>query len=135
MYTELSLVGANLQKMSVPSSLCHFYDLYLLLSFPCKIDLKIYPVCILVSVVILWLFLKPLLSNGFASPLSEACRGVCKEALSHQLLAPHLPYLLWAQHLNFLAPHQKILCHQKRQNDLFCYFKTFEVSQFGRGGS
>ena len=64
---------------------------------------------------------------------SEACRGVYKEAPSHQLLAPHLPHLLWAPHLNSLAPHQKILCHQKRRNDLFCYFKTFEVSQFGRG--
>ena len=33
----------------------------------------------------------------------EACRGVCKEAPSHQLLAPHLPHLLWAPHLNYYS--------------------------------
>ena len=44
---------------------------------------------------------------------AEACRGVCKEAPSHQLLAPHLPHLLWAPHLNSLAPHQKICAIRK----------------------
>ena len=62
-------------------------------------------------------------------------RGVQRGAFSPTSGATPATPTLGATPKFLIAPHQKILCHQKRRNDLFCYFKTFEVSQFGRGGS
>ena len=60
-------------------------------------------------------------------------RGVQRGAFSPTSGATPATPTLGATPKFLIAPHQKILCHQKRRNDLFCYFKTFEVSQFGRG--